>query len=911
MGWLDKYQNGEQPKILQNFEQYRNSPEGKFQFENMERNRIAKKSSGRIDYAEIDPITDIALPMGIAKATGLFRGAGKNLTKDTFSSIHTSPTQAPVGYSNSAGSALRRDLIQPVNLREANERIRAEMLRKSETDPYIREYLRQNSIFGFGKDKALNNLVNVPDPKVVRSVESLSDNPELYNTLAYTRHGEDIRLNSKYIAEQFTDPLQAEKEILGHELHHNLHPSTIKSVYGRVDNIPINDYMERMNYPQPVINQVVRPQELLARTSEVKNKFGFKLRPDGSIKDNAGYNQLTPHHFEFVRNNPDLFNVTESGVPQAMRSIDLSKVNINKYATGLSGAAALNQAIPEKEFRNGGSLQEYQPNFNDSSVSIPQGFVGQGNTIPNWKSPAWGGRWENGGTLPGNVGFQYARHGAPSEGKYAKKTLPSAKNGDKLTYQLWEEVTGTPWKTAKKLGLTSGSYDDNIKIRNRLINEGNFLADTKREVVDNAPIARADRLVDMRTNPQNILMQAREAQFPQYGDNQLASLPEYELPNYRDTSSIDQLSPRSYNLLNIENSGLAPLPQRRFENIPELSAKGLQFDLPIEQPTELPYRPPYEVIPKMQNISGNIDYRLPQGLSPIPSREPYQAINQMVSEQSQLPIPEHALMPVLPHKVTPVTPTSPNKPSTKELVIQQKPHSISDFKTVKTAKDIIESSNLPDDVKQVVMSKIDNKKFQTFGGKYYVLSKDSNNIYAFDKNHKLIDSTVAGRGKQPGDFPNRADVNTKTPGSHATTRTGSGVINEITYTDYDKQHFGTPFNRIKFNDVWKDSEGLGLHGIYKDEFEFRKAVMDNPKIIDKLLSWGCINIDPKWLTDKYTKPAVGDSIFITREPLRNLNLLAQTKRSYRNGGELTKLDQLTNFTNYNTKQPGGWLDKYQ
>jgi hypothetical protein len=29
------------------------------------------------------------------------------------------------------------------------------------------------------------------------------------------------------------------------------------------------------------------------------------------------------------------------------------------------------------------------------------------------------------------------------------------------------------------------------------------------------------------------------------------------------------------------------------------------------------------------------------------------------------------------------------------------------------------------------------------------------------------------------------------------------------------------------------------------------------------------------------------------------------------GGQLTKLDQLSNFTNYNTKQPGGWLDKYQ
>jgi hypothetical protein len=28
------------------------------------------------------------------------------------------------------------------------------------------------------------------------------------------------------------------------------------------------------------------------------------------------------------------------------------------------------------------------------------------------------------------------------------------------------------------------------------------------------------------------------------------------------------------------------------------------------------------------------------------------------------------------------------------------------------------------------------------------------------------------------------------------------------------------------------------------------------------------------------------------------------------GNQLTKLDQLTNFTNYNTPQPGGWLDKY-
>jgi len=31
----------------------------------------------------------------------------------------------------------------------------------------------------------------------------------------------------------------------------------------------------------------------------------------------------------------------------------------------------------------------------------------------------------------------------------------------------------------------------------------------------------------------------------------------------------------------------------------------------------------------------------------------------------------------------------------------------------------------------------------------------------------------------------------------------------------------------------------------------------------------------------------------------------------KDGSQLTKLDQLTNFTNYNTPQPGGWLNKYK
>lgn len=70
-------------------------------------------------------------------------------------------------------------------------------------------------------------------------------------------------------------------------------------------------------------------------------------------------------------------------------------------------------------------------NFNDSKVSLPPGFVGEG-TIngPQWESPAWGGQFQTGGSIPGSVGFTYARtKGIPSNGPYAKKTLASAQNG--------------------------------------------------------------------------------------------------------------------------------------------------------------------------------------------------------------------------------------------------------------------------------------------------------------------------------------------------------------------------------------------------------------------------------------------------------------------------------------------------
>lgn len=75
-------------------------------------------------------------------------------------------------------------------------------------------------------------------------------------------------------------------------------------------------------------------------------------------------------------------------------------------------------------------------NPNDVKVSAGPDFVGEGYTAYNWKSPSWGGQFKMGGSMPGSVGFMYARtqNPAPSNGKYTKKTQASAQNGQEMKY---------------------------------------------------------------------------------------------------------------------------------------------------------------------------------------------------------------------------------------------------------------------------------------------------------------------------------------------------------------------------------------------------------------------------------------------------------------------------------------------
>jgi len=98
-------------------------------------------------------------------------------------------------------------------------------------------------------------------------------------------------------------------------------------------------------------------------------------------------------------------------------------------------------------------------NANESSVSLPEGFEGIGyNTKGRNYSPAWGGQFQTGGSLPGSVGFTYARTGdIPSNGKYAKKTMASAQNGQEMKF--YQE--GLDWKPkSMQNGGEQVSYSD-------------------------------------------------------------------------------------------------------------------------------------------------------------------------------------------------------------------------------------------------------------------------------------------------------------------------------------------------------------------------------------------------------------------------------------------------------------------
>ncbi len=162
----------------------------------------------------------------------------------------------------------------------------------------------------------------------------------------------------------------------------------------------------------------------------------------------------------------------------------------NKSDSSKKDATVCHICGKDNEMENGGWLDKYEQggmvlkqktndnygkkdNPNDVEVSVGDDYVGLAyDTTGRNYSPAWGGqfamggtlpgatghmyaRYEEGGDVPGSLGFTYARTGdTPSEGPYAKKTLPSAQNGQEMQY--YQE--GLDWKP-KNISRNGGWLD--------------------------------------------------------------------------------------------------------------------------------------------------------------------------------------------------------------------------------------------------------------------------------------------------------------------------------------------------------------------------------------------------------------------------------------------------------------------
>ena len=113
----------------------------------------------------------------------------------------------------------------------------------------------------------------------------------------------------------------------------------------------------------------------------------------------------------------------------------------NKSDSSKKDMYVCHQCGKDNSMKNGGWLSKFDvPEAENGIEGTMAGLTDQGFNY----NGAWGGTMAMGGSLPGSVGFTYARtqDPAPSKGKYAKKTMASAQNGQEMKF--YQE--GLDWK---------------------------------------------------------------------------------------------------------------------------------------------------------------------------------------------------------------------------------------------------------------------------------------------------------------------------------------------------------------------------------------------------------------------------------------------------------------------------------
>jgi hypothetical protein len=278
---------------------------------------------------------------------------------------------------------------------------------------------------------------------------------DVTNSLLSPRYGTWISRNPKY------SPKQIESTVV-HENYHDWvreDPFVQSGQFHMIKNEINPDYVNLYDQWDKLRNQgknpadvmgkadaykayLANPTEVHARIGELRKKYGIK--PDTKVTAQDIQNMRTWENLPGNVVDRKFFDMFKN---DRGASYLFNKLWAAPAAVGVGAAAMANQ--PEQ--KNGGWLDKYndggpvQPNYNDASVSMSKDFVGDGySNVGRNYSPAWGGQFAMGGSMPGAVGFTYARTigpPAPSNGKYAKKTKASAQDGKTIYSGMLPEIT--------------------------------------------------------------------------------------------------------------------------------------------------------------------------------------------------------------------------------------------------------------------------------------------------------------------------------------------------------------------------------------------------------------------------------------------------------------------------------------
>jgi hypothetical protein len=579
---------------------------------------------------------------------------------------------------------------------------------------------------------------------------------------------------------------------------------------------------------QPMLSQDKRTDfereydEQKGRAKERKRQFREAiLTPADVATDILQLGNFIPHPYARIAG--EIGNVAGTLVDAYQASMDFNEENYG------SGAFNLGSAILPSFIKRAGYTRDM---YNTNPGSIADKIASLGNrsgsyipltTLPRAISPVTikGVNYNRGllgtlgaetymdipkertgGSIPGSTGFTYARTGSiPSEGPYAKKTMPSAQNGQEMRY--YQE--GLDWRP-KTISRNGGWLDGYDKAQRG----------SKIKRTDEASKA-VKRSFEITEKPANWI--------ENYFNKALYAI----TPDYESVEDREKLFKR-YRPINYPNVVSAISGLVKDSQLPERDIEG---DLNIGE----------EAWRKALNLPVKEKYIIPSAYKPTKytdSNSKYYTLNNIIDKEKILAKAKKLGI----------------KPGQKINLESMAPYIKEGF------MDVDKFSNI--DPLQKFQIDMDPE------GKY---------ISIYDKYD--FDFAPANKVITPYEFYDRFYLNDKDIPK------AKPIVNKLS-------------NKKKEGGIIKDDRGQWAHPGEITE-------INSPYITMKGVPYPVLGVSDE-----------GDVQLM--QPEQEYKFKGKKVREYpmaKNGinnldaKPLQKLNQLTNFTNYNTKQPGGWMDKYQ